>query len=188
MKNQSKAGSACSLAILLVVLLPGLAGAQDFDGVYAAAEVGMGIIRSAGSTIVGPVDDVEYSGLIGGTLGFRSPVGENGRVVLGLEGAVGMYTQGPDARLGAFGIGGLRVGARGLAYLRLGYVTLEGVQTGVSEGVDGPAAGGGFGFYIRDSIGLRIDYRYIDFGSVDVPDNTMGFDGHEMTAAIVFNF
>jgi len=188
MRIRLPAGLACVMAAVLVLLLPQRSRAQDYSGVYAAAEVGVGIIESAGSTIVGPVEDSESSGLIGGALGFHSPLGESGRVLLGLEGSVGLYLKETHGRIGAYGIGGVRIGATGLAYLRLGYVALHGVETGVGEGVDGPAFGGGFTFGLREKLGLRIDYRYIDYGGVDVPDNTMDFDGHEVTAAVVFDF
>ena len=188
MKKKSDMGLICSLAALMITLVPGMTQAQEFEGPYVAVEAGIGVIKIDGSTIVGPIDEVDNSGLVGAVLGYRSHVGANTRFVLGVEGTLGLYTNGTNERYGIYGIGGYRVGDKGLFYLRLGYSWLEGVQTGIGTGVDGLAFGGGYEFGISERINLRLDYRYINYGGVSIPDNTLDFDGHEITTAILFKF
>ena len=85
-------------------------------------------------------------------------------------------------------IGGYRVGDEGLTYLRLGCAWLAGVQANFGEGVDGLAFGGGYEFALRARMNLRLDYRCLDYGGVNFIDNTIDLVGHEITAAILFNF
>lgn len=125
---------------------------------------------------------------MGGVLGYRSPFGANGRFVLGIEGDLGFYSNGSNERYGLYGIGGYRVGEKGLAYLRFGYGWLEGIQTGIGTGVDGLVFGGGYEFGLRERMNLRVDYRYLDYGGVNIPDNTLDFDGQEITVAVLFDF
>lgn len=188
MNKKSNIGRPYWLAILAAILVTGETHAQDFEGAYAGIEAGMGILKIDGSTFAGPFSDKDNSGIVGGVLGYRAPLGEDSRLVLGVEGALGFYTNGSNERYGLHGIGGYRVGDQGLAYLRAGYSWLGGVQTGIGTGVDGLSYGGGYEFGFSERMNLRLDYRYVDYGGVDIPDNTLDFDGHEITAAVLFNF
>lgn len=188
MNRKSDMRRICSLAALLAIAMTGETQAQEFDGAYVGVEGGIGILKVDGSTFVGPFSATENSGFAGGVLGYRSPVGANGRFVLGVEGALGFYSNGSNARYGLYGIGGYRTGDKGMAYLRLGYGWLEGVQTGIGRGVDGLVFGGGYEFALRERMNLRLDYKYLDYGGVDIPDNVLDFAGHEITAAVLFNF
>lgn len=188
MNKKSNIGRICSLAALTVILLSGETYAQEFEGAYAGVEGGIGVLKIDGTTLAGPIDEVENSGFVGGVLGYRSPVGADGRFVLGVETALGLYTEGTNGRYGVYGIGGYRVGDKGLAYLRIGYGWLDGVQTGIGTGLDGLVLGGGYEFALREKMNLRFDYKYLNYGDVSIPDNSFDFGGHEITAAILFNF
>ncbi|MEE8295272.1 MAG: outer membrane beta-barrel protein [Sphingomonadales bacterium] len=181
-------GRICLLAFPLVILVPGASHAEEFKGPYVAVEGGIGVLKTDGTTLGGPVDEAENSGLLSGVLGYRSPVGANGRLVLGAEGIFGFYTSGTNLHYGVYGIGGYRVGDKGLAYLRVGYGGLKDVQTGTGNSLDGPVFGGGYEFSIHEKANLRLDYRYLSYGDVNIPDNTLDFSGHEITAGLLFNF
>ena len=178
----------CAALIFLTVALPGMALAQDYSGLYGGIEGGIGVIKTDGAILSGPVDEVDNTGLIGGVFGFRSPITPNGRIVLGIEGTVDFLTSDSDWRYGGYGIAGYRVGETGLAYLRVGYGKLDGVNTGVDNSLDGLVFGGGYEFGIRDRMSMRLDYRYLNYGGVDIPDNVLDFDGHEITAGLLVNF
>jgi len=188
MKTKFTLDKICALASLFAIAAPGSIQAEDFDGPYAGVEAGLGIIKTDGTTILGPVNTSESSGLFSGVLGYRSPVGDSGRVVLGIEGIFGFYTQGTNKHYGVYGIGGYRVGENGMIYLRAGYGGVDGVQTGAGTGLDGPVFGGGYEFHLSSSATLRLDYRYLAYGDVNAVDNTLDFSGHEITTAFLFNF
>ena len=188
MNRKSNIGQLLSLSALMAVVPMGGAFAQEFEGAYVGVEGGIGITKTDGSTFAGPISESDNSGLIGGVLGYRAPVGADGGFVLSVEGTMGFYSNGSNERYGVYGIGGYRVGDRGLAYMRVGYGWLGGVQTGVGDGIDGLVYGGGYEFGLRERMNLRLDYRYLDYGGVNIPDNTLDFKGHEITAAVLFNF
>jgi len=179
---------ATAVSAAAILGLATASSAQDFDGAYAGIESGVGIVDTDGSTLAGPFSYSDTSAIVGGVLGYRTPVTADSNVVVGLEGDVGFYTNGSNARYGLYGIGGYRVGESGLLYLRVGYDWLDGVNTGAGKGIDGLAFGGGYEFGVTDQLTLRLDYKYIDYGGVSFPDNTIDFAGHEVTAAALFNF
>ena len=167
---------------------PASASAEVFNGPYAGAEAGIGVVKTKGSTFAGPFKDSDSSVITGAVIGYRLPLGDDSPIVLGAEGNAGIYADGTDARYGISGIGGVRIGEKALVYLRGGYGWLDGVQTGAGKGVDGAVIGGGAEFGITDAISIRADYKYLDYGGVDFPDNTLDFKGHEITAGLLFNF
>jgi opacity protein-like surface antigen len=177
-----------ALAVFALIAMTSVAQAQDFKGIYGGIESGIGILDVDGSTIAGPFSENDHSAIVGGIIGYRAPVGSDSRFVLGVEGQLGIYTSGSDLRYGVYGIGGYRVGDNGLLYARIGYSWLDGVANGVGKGIDGLAFGGGYEFGVSEDINLRLDYKYVDYDDIDFADNTMDFDGHEITAAVLFNF
>lgn len=177
----------CATAFLFSVT-PGIAHAEDFNGPYIGAEAGIGILDTEGSTIAGPFENTDTSAVVGAVLGYRTPLGTDSRVIVGIEGNLGLYTDGSDARYGVSGIGGYRIGDNGLAYLRAGYGWRDGVQTGAGKGIDGLVLGGGYEFGLTKNVSLRLDYKYLDYGDVNFPDNTVDFSGHEVTGGVLFNF
>jgi len=188
MRTKFSLDKICVLASLFAIVAPGSIQAAEFDGPYVGAEAGIGILKMEGTTLGGPADVSDNSGLLSGVLGYRSPVGEDGRFVLGLEGVLGLYTSGTNMHYGVYGIGGYRVGENGLVYLRVGYGGLNGVQTATGSGVDGPVFGGGYEVSLQENISLRLDYRYLSYGDVNVPDNAIDYSGHEITTAVLFSF
>lgn len=171
-----------------LVMLPGVASAEPFDGPYAGVEAGVGILKTKGSTLAGPFKDSSSSAIAGAVLGYRMPLGEDSPIVLGAEGNVGIYEDGSNSRYGISGIGGVRIADSGLLYGRVGYGWLDGIQTGSGKGIDGLVLGGGAEFKISGNLSARADYKYLDYGGVSFPDNTRNFKGHEMTAGLLFNF
>ncbi len=171
-----------------LVATPGFASAEPFNGPYAGVEAGVGVLKTKGSTIAGPFKDSDTSAIAGVVLGYRLPLGADSPIVVGAEGNLGIYEDGSNARYGVSGIGGVRIGDGGLAYLRAGYGWLEGIQTGAGKGIDGLVLGGGGEIRLTDAISARADYKYLDYGGVNFPDNTIDFKGHEITASLLFNF
>lgn len=178
--------SACICSAL--ALAPGLASAEPFDGPYVGVQAGLGILKTKGDIFTGPFKKTDNSAVVSAVAGYRMPLGESSPVVLGVEGDAGIYTNGSDARYGISGIGGVRVAERGLLYARVGYGWLDGVPTGAGTGIDGLVVGGGAEVALTDSISARADYKYLDYGGVNFPDNTLDFKGHEITASVLFNF
>ena len=39
-----------------------------------------------------------------------------------------------------------------------------------------------------DHRSARAEYRHVDYGGVNLPDNVVDWTGHEVTAALLFNF
>jgi len=171
-----------------LALTPAQARAEAFNGPYAGVGAGVGILKSKGSTLAGPFKNSDNSAVVSAVLGYRLPLGSDSPIVVGAEGDVGIYSEGSDARYGISGIGGVRLGERGLIYARAGYGWLDGIQTGVSKGIDGLVLGGGGELKLTDAITARADYKYLDYGGVNVPDNIVSFKGHEITASLLFNF
>lgn len=188
MTTLSNFARVCGLATAVAVLPVGAASAQDFTGMYGGVEGGLAILKSQGSTLLGPFDTSDNTAYVGGVLGFRTPVGVGGRFIVGAEGNYGLYTDGSHDRYGFYGIGGYQFGDRGLGYLRIGYAWLDGIQTGAGSGIDGLSYGGGYEVQMNQRMNLRIDYRYTDFDDISFPDNTVDFDGHEITAGLLFKF
>lgn len=184
--NVSRVALLCAGASLAI--LPGVASAETFNGPYAGVEAGVGILKTKGSTLAGPFKDSESSAMAAAVLGYRMPLGGDGPIVLGVEGDVGIYEDGSNARYGISGIGGVRIADGGLLYGRVGYGWLDGIQTGIGKGIDGLVLGGGAEFKISGNLSARADYKYLDYGGVSFPDNTLDFKGHEITASLLFNF
>ncbi|MBV1917209.1 MAG: outer membrane beta-barrel protein [Sphingomonadaceae bacterium] len=181
-----KLALACGCGAL--VMLPELAAAESFNGPYAGIEAGLGILKTEGSILTGPFKETDNSAVTSAVIGYRMPLGKNAPVVLGAEGSAGIYTNGGDARYGVSGIGGVRLGDKALIYGRVGYAWLDGIQTGAGKGVDGLVLGGGVELALTKRISARADYKHIDYGGVNFPDNTLDFKGHEITGSLLFNF
>lgn len=171
-----------------LALAPGMALAEPFNGPYAGAEAGIGILKSKGSTLAGPFETSDSSAIASAVLGYRVPLGSDSPIVVGAEGSVGIYSEGSNARYGISGIGGVRIADSGLVYLRAGYGWLDGIETGANNGIDGLVLGGGAEFKLSEVISARADYKYLDYGGVNFSDNTVDFKGHEIVASILFNF
>ena len=182
-----KRASVACMALALGTL-PTVASAESFNGPYAGLEAGIGIVKVEGSTIAGPFKDTDTSAIAGVVAGYRMPLGENSPIMLGVEGNLGVYADGGDARYGVSGIGGVRIGDKALAYLRAGYGWLEGQPNGSTGKLDGLVLGGGAEVQLSDAISARADYKYLDLGGVNFPDNTLSFEGHEIAASLIFNF
>ncbi len=168
--------------------LPVQAQAEAFDGPYVGVEAGVGVLKSKGSTIVGPFSNSASSAVLSAVVGYRMPLGENSPIVVGAEGNAGIYSKGSNARYGISGIGGVRVSDSGLIYLRAGYGWLDGIQTGVGKGIDRLVLGGGGEVKLTDKLTARADYKYLDYGGVNIPDNIVSFKGHEVVGSVLLNF
>jgi outer membrane immunogenic protein len=165
------------------------AQAEEFDGPYAGVEAGYAVTDVDGVTIAGPFELKEKSTVISAVAGYRLPLGPGSRVVLGVEGSIGTYTSRADARYGVSGTAGYRIVDKGLLYGRVGYAWLDGVDSNLGDGLHGLVLGGGYEHRLTDRIGVRAEYRYIDWrGGVGVPDNASYFEGQEITAALVYDF
>jgi outer membrane immunogenic protein len=171
-----------------LALVPAQAHAEAFDGPYAGVEAGVGILKSKGATIAGPFSNSASSAVLSAVVGYRMPLGENSPIVVGAEGNVGIYSKGSNARYGVSGIGGVRVSDSGLLYLRAGYGWLDGIQTGLGKGIDGLVLGGGGEVKLTEKLTARADYKYLDYGGVNVPDNIVSFKGHEVVGSVLLNF
>jgi outer membrane immunogenic protein len=175
-------------SLLALALAPSVASADAFNGPYAGVEAGLGILKTEGSILTGPISESDNSAMVSAVAGYRMPLGDS-PVVLGAEGSVGTYTSGKgDLRYGAAGIGGVKLGERALVYGKVGYAWLDGVPNGTGEGIDGLVLGGGAELALSDRVSARAEYRHIDYGGINFPDNTLDFTGHEVTAAVLFNF
>jgi hypothetical protein len=162
--------------------------AQELDHAYAAAEGAIGVLNIGGSTPLGLAGEVENSGLLSGVMDYRSPVGANARLVFDAGSELGTYTNGTNERHSVYSIGGYPARDSGLAYPRLGYGWRDGVQTGTVKGLDGPASEHDYEFRLRKLMNIRLDFRYLDYDDVNIPDIMLNFDGYELSAAVRFNF
>ncbi|HSG33502.1 MAG TPA: outer membrane beta-barrel protein [Sphingomonadaceae bacterium] len=168
---------------LAIFATPGIAHAEGFDGPYAGIQGGIEILNSEGSTIAGPFDDSDSQAMVGGVLGLRGSL-TNGFVV-GAEGDLGFNIDSGDARYGISAIAGAQLGESSLLYGRVGYGFRDGLPADTGEGL---VLGGGFETLLSDSLGLRLDYKHIDLGGIDLTDNTVDYSSHEITAGAILSF
>ena len=166
------------------MLLPASASAEGFDGPYAGVQGGIAILNAEGSTLAGPIDTSDSEAFVGGLLGYRASLGDTG-LVLGVEGDAGIGTDSGDARYGASGIAGIKLGSSSLLYTRVGYGWREGMPATTGEGL---VLGGGFETKLTDSLNLRLDYKHLGLGGTNFPDNTIDYSGHEVTGGVVLSF
>lgn len=178
------------LAVLALALAgaPQIASAEAFNGPYAGVEAGLGKIKAEGSILTGPIKITDDSASVGVVAGYRMPVAEGLPVVLGVEGNLGLYTEGGDARYGLAGIGGMKIGDSALLYGKVGYAWHDGVENGAGSGLDGVLFGGGAEVALSERISARAEYRQIDYNEIDFPDNSLDYTGHEFMAGVLFNF
>jgi opacity protein-like surface antigen len=160
---------------LLFVSAPGLALADPFDGGYIGIEGGYTKIEASlfGFSVS---DD---SGLVGGTFGFRGPVGAQQNFVVGIEGNVDLITNGSDWAYGASGILGYKTAGDWLIYARGGYVKFDS-----DINVDGLLVGVGAEFMTSGNWSIRGDFRYIFFEDV----LGVNLNGQEYTIGVNYNF
>lgn len=171
---------ACTALAAALVSTPAFAG--DFDGPYAGAQAGIALLHVEGSILTGPVERTDETAYGAGVLGYRK---ELGSVVLGVEGDAGIHVDGGDARYGVSAIAGVKIGANSVAYGRVGYAWHEGLPADVGEGL---TFGGGFETKLVGPVNIRLDYKYLDLGETDFPDNTLDYTGHEVTAGFIIGF
>lgn len=155
-----------------------------FNGAFGSLQVGASIVKYDGSTFAGPIDESDLSLLAGGTLGYRTTFGADSPLVIGVEADLNYYAADSDLRYGISGLAGFKVSERSLAYLRVGYGKLN---NGV-EDLDGMVLGGGFEFKLTSDTNLRLDYKKLNYKDVDFPDNSIRYDGHEVSMGMVFSF
>ncbi|MBS1239672.1 MAG: hypothetical protein H6R45_378 [Proteobacteria bacterium] len=158
--------------------------AEGFDGPYVGAQAGIAILHVEGSKLGGPFEETSETAFAGAVLGYRMPVGESG-VVIGAEGDIGVHVDGGDARYGVSALAGVKIGGNSLVYGRVGYGWHDGLPADVGKGL---VFGGGFETKLAGNVNARVDYKYLDLGSTNFPDNTLDYTGHEVTAGIVFGF
>ena len=177
-------------ASAVAAFTPTAASAQEFTGEYLALQAGVSVLKTNGTSLPGPVNETNTKPIIVATAGFRTPIGENSPIVLGIEGDAGLTIDDFDSRFGVSGIAGYRVGQRTLIYGRGGFLQRGGVtQTSGGNSVNGWTAGGGVEFAAFGDINLRVDYRYADLGSdTDALGFTRNFKTHELMAGAVFDF
>lgn len=169
------------LALLgLAVSAP--ACAEDFDGPYVGAQAGVALLHVEGSILTGPVDKTSTTGYGAAFAGYRL---DAGGVVLGVEGDAGIHVDGGDARYGVSAIVGAPIGSNSLVYGRVGYAWHEGLPADVGKGL---VVGGGFETKLTGAVNVRLDYKYLDLGETNFPDNTLSYTGHELTAGFVVGF
>lgn len=167
-----------------IALIPATAHAEGFDGPYAGVQGGLSIFEAEGSTLLGPVDYSDNEGFAGGLLGYRASLGESG-LVLGAEGDLGIGFDSGDLRYGASGILGVKLGGSSLLYTRVGYGWRDDMPADTGEGL---VLGGGFETKIANALNLRLDYKHLDLGETNLPDNAIDYTGHEITAGVIFGF
>lgn len=172
-------------AVAAVTMMPGLANAEAFNGPYAGAEVGLGALKSTGSTLAGPFKETNETIVIGAIAGYHVSLGENFPFVLGTEGGVGVNTDGGDPRFMVSGISGLKIGGKALVYGRAGYAWNHELSKDTENGL---VLGGGAELAINEHMRARLEYRHIDYGEITFPDNTADYNGHEIMAGVFFNF
>ena len=97
----------------------------------------------------------------------------------------GIHVDGGDARYGVSAIAGVPIGSGSLAYGRVGYAWHDGLPADVGKGM---VFGGGFETRLTGPVNVRLDYKYLDLGETNVPDNMLSYTGHEVTAGFVVGF
>lgn len=162
------------------------ASANDdlFNGPFGNLHVGAGIVKLEGTTFVGPIKESDLSLLAGGSLGYRTTLGQDSPLVVGFEATGNYYAADSDIRLGISALAGFKVSERGLAYLRVGYGKLYRDL----EDLDGMVFGGGFEFKLTEDTNIRLDYKKLNYKDTNFPDNSIRYDGHEITSGMVFRF
>jgi opacity protein-like surface antigen len=163
--------------VLFVMGSPALAQENDaFKGGYIGIEGGYADLKAS----LGGLSASEDSGLIGATIGFRSPVQSDGKFILGVEGNFNFITNGSDLGYGAAAIAGFKTSSRAMVYARAGYVRLDSDV----ENFDGFQFGGGFEFFVSSRMSLRVDYRRLEF------EDFLGanINGNEITLGVNLNF
>lgn len=155
--------------------VPGLALADPFDGAYIGIEGGYTKIEAS----LGGFSVSDDSAVIGGTLGYRTLLGAQQSIVIGIEGNVDFFTNGSDFGYGASGILGFKTAANWLFYGRGGYIKLDS-----DINVDGFLIGAGAEFMTSGNWSIRGDFRYIFFEDV----LGVGLDGQEYTVGLNYNF
>ena len=156
--------------------------AEDFDGPYAGVQAGVALLHVEGDTLPGPVSDTSTTAYGAAVLGYRMNAGG---VVLGVEGDAGIHVDGGDARYGVSAIAGVPIGSGSLVYGRVGYAWHEGLPADVGKGM---VVGGGFETRLTGPVNVRLDYKYLDLGETNVPDNMLSYTGHEVTAGVIVGF
>ena len=166
-------------------MTPATSAADDlFNGPFGSLQAGASIVKLEGTTFVGPISESNLSFLAGGTLGYRATLGQDSPLVAGIELTGNYYSAGSDIRLGISALAGFKVSERGLAYLRVGYGKLYRDL----EDLDGMVFGGGFEFKLTSDTNIRLDYKKLNYKDVNFPDNSIRYDGHEITSGMVFRF
>jgi len=173
------------VSTMIVAAVPAAAHAEDYEGPYVGVEGGIGILNTDGTTIAGPFETSDTSAFFGGLAGLRTHVSGDAGLVVGVEGDLGVYTVGGDIRYGVSAIGGFEPAKGTLLYGRIGYAGRDGFPTGAGDGL---MFGGGVETALSDSINIRLDYKHLDLGEIDIPDNSADYSGHEVTAGVVFGF
>lgn len=160
---------------LWFVTVPGLALADPFDGAYIGIEGGYTKLTAS----FGGISVSGDSGTVGGTVGYRTPVGAQQNIIVGIEGNIDFFTSDSDWGYGASGILGYRTDANWLFYGRGGYVRLDS-----DINVNGFLVGAGAEFMISGNWSVRGDFRYIFFEDV----LGIGLNGQEYTVGLNYNF
>lgn len=185
MNHKQTIAGALGAAMATLAMAPGIASAEPFNGPYAGAEAGMGIMKSKGTTLAGPLSKSDDSAMIGGVAGYRMPLGKDEPLVLGAEGGAAIDTQHGDARYMVSGIGGVKFSNQAMVYGRVGYAWNEGLPKGADHGL---VLGAGAEVALTDTLGVRAEYRNIDYGKINFPDNVADYKGHEIMAGLMYNF
>lgn len=168
---------------IAITMTPLVAWAKDGpESLYGVVEGGVGFIKQEGTTFIGPVDETDKSGIVGGAVGVRSSVGQGDRFVVGLEAGGDLYTDPSEWRYGVYGIAGWKTRNEDLAYIRLGY----GGFSGDTLDLDGMVLGAGYELALNERTSLRFDYRSLFYEDVNFTDNSIDYHGHEITTALVF--
>lgn len=174
-----------ALAAASFFMTPAISAEDDlFNGAFGSLQVGASLVKLEGSTFIGPVSESDLSMLAGGSLGYRTTLGADSPLVVGFEANGNYYAADSDIRLGVSALAGFKVSERGLAYLRVGY----GKLFRDLEDLDGMVFGGGFEFKLTSDTNIRLDYKKLNYKDISFPDNSMRYDGHEITSGMVFRF
>jgi len=175
-----------AIAVASFLVAP-MVSAQDndlYNGTYGSLHIGPSVVKVDGTTLLGPVSESNLSFLAGGSLGYRTTLGLNSPLVVGVEADLNYYSAGSDLRYGISGLAGFKVAERGLAYLRVGYGKLD---FGDND-LDGMVYGGGYEFKLTSDTNIRLDYKKLNYKDINFHDNSFRYDGHEITTGMVFRF
>jgi outer membrane immunogenic protein len=173
-----------------------LASTGDWTGFYAGVSAGYGVSRALHSG--SPTDYSDLQGWIGGVqAGYNHDLGG---VVLGIEGDLSLsaINEGPDTdhfgeNDGIHGIATLRgrlgvtfesvllYGTAGLAAARID-------EDGSSDTLTGWVAGAGAEIMVTDTVSLKAEYLYHNFGNTFLPGYGDDFDITAQTFKVGANF